>query len=326
MRLNEPQILGHLVALYEAGWRWIPGNTSANYLKISFPIWHGELLDRQDATEVVANVVSERQLDWILPGDEYWTIDLSRVRKIVPLNPIPEWLNGSGFVEPRFERKLRPSARGGRELDARLSFYLSDECRLSRPRPWTYWRTLYGAGVFHLEITRDHDVRGGTAFLCGHRRIATCAHNLGGDIRICNLDGKPRASEQSRHETADVACLQVDQSVVLPDSVLPVRDDNPSPGEEVAAFGFASVPLRQPLLGIYVGTVEALPTDYSGMQQFIQVSINTAGGMSGGPVIDNRGRVLGIISERTFEAVDDGVPARAFAQVIPISYLQNTGV
>jgi hypothetical protein len=192
------------------------------------------------------------------------------------------------------------------------------------PRQWTHWRMQYERGIFHAGVRRGGDEFSGTAFLVRHNRLATCEHNFAGEV-VVYIDGAAiSVTEDKKHQSADVAVFSLGQVVGSPMVVLPLRHDLPAPGEDVAILGFPAVPLRQPTLNISVGAVESLPTNYKGDSQYIQVSIPTAGGYSGGPVIDQCGRVVGIVTERTFEAVKDPqVPSRPFSQVVPVGYLKE---
>lgn len=200
-----------------------------------------------------------------------------------------------------------------------------DRCNLTASADWSDWANRYASLVLHLGITKTNgDLGSGTAFLCKTGRFATCAHNVVGHVRVhAYVDNREAEIERMLpHPTADVATFSLPGDIDVPKESMPLRDELPSPGEEVAALGFPAIPQRQPTLGIYPGHVESCSPDYSGSSRFIQVSIQTAGGLSGGPVIDRRGRVLGIVSERTFEDVaDERIPARSFRQVVPISYL-----
>lgn len=192
------------------------------------------------------------------------------------------------------------------------------------PRGWTHWRSVYGDGVYQLSIRQDGRQAGGTAFLVGPRRFVTCAHNIVGTVAVYVGDAEVPVVSPACHPTADIAAFTVADDVDLPEVFLPIRSAMPLPGEEVAALGFPAVPLRQPTLNILVGAVESLPTDYRGDRQFIQVSFGSSGGVSGGPAIDTCGRVIGVVSERTFEQVaDPKVPAKPFPQVVPISHLSE---
>jgi S1-C subfamily serine protease len=193
-----------------------------------------------------------------------------------------------------------------------------------RPRDWTYWRPAYGHSVYHLSIRLTERDAGGTAFRIGERRFATCAHNLAGTVTVYVGEQEVPIENPRQHDAADIAVFSVPSGIDLSGRPLPLKMALPAAGEEVAAFGYPAVPLRQPTLNILVGSVESLPTDYGGTGQFIQVSLGTSGGVSGGPLIDKCGRVVGVVSERTFEAVaTPSIPAKAFPQVVPISYLAD---
>jgi hypothetical protein len=43
--------------------------------------------------------------------------------------------------------------------------------------------------------------------------------------------------------------------------------------------------------------------------------------MSGGPVVRQDGRVVGIIAEATFESNEGGIPSRRFSHAVPIAHL-----
>ncbi len=176
--------------------------------------------------------------------------------------------------------------------------------------------------VFLVEVSKDGNKFPGTAFLLSHQRFATCAHNVPDQSRV-QIYLRDRATDIQKvksNSAVDVACFSVAEGMELASKLMPIRNDLPKPGEEVAALGFPYVSQRQPALGIYHGRVEALPSDLSGDFCFIQVSIQTARGLSGAPVIDSQGRLVGIISHRCFtEDVDADVPRRSFAQVVPIS-------
>ena len=167
------------------------------------------------------------------------------------------------------------------------------------PRKWTHWRTEYEERVFLLSIKKGEDEFSGTAFQIAPNLFATCEHNFAGEVSVYVGDMAVAVRQVRMHPSADVALFSLVSPIAPPPDGLPLSQDLPSPGEDVAILGYPSVPRRQPTLNILVGAVESLPTDYSGDSQFIQVSILTAGGNSGGPLIEQCGRVLGVVSEKT---------------------------
>jgi hypothetical protein len=190
------------------------------------------------------------------------------------------------------------------------------------PRQWTHWRSEYEGRVFMLSIKTNEGEFAGTAFQVAPNLLATCEHNFAGEVSVYVGDLAVAVRLERRHPSADVAIFSLDSPSISSSEGIALRPDLPSPGEEVAVLGYPSVPRRQPTLNISVGAVESLPTDYGGTAQFIQVSIPIAGGNSGGPVIDQCGRVVGIVSEKTFEMVQDPTtPSRPFSQVVPTKNL-----
>lgn len=189
-------------------------------------------------------------------------------------------------------------------------------------RPWRHWRAEYENGVFLLGVRKDGQEFTGTAFLIGENLFATCEHNFAGEVVVYLGETAVPVDSPKKHATADVALFSLAQPPGGSFHPLPIYTPLPTAGEEAAILGFPVVPQRLPTLNFCAGMVESLPTDYRATHQFIQVSIPTAGGYSGGPLLDAYGRVIGVVSERTFEAVGDaGVPARPFSQVVPTRYL-----
>lgn len=232
-----------------------------------------------------------------------------------------DWLRSRGFIRrdhtQTSDQFMELTAEGVvAQVDSRSMTFVI-------PRPWTHWRTEYERGIIHIGVRKDGDLFSGSAFVVGDNKFATCEHNFCGEV-VAYVDGAQIEVDDVRtHESADVAVFSLVRSIGIA-AVLPVRDELPSPGEEVAALGFPAVPQRQPVLSISVGAVEALPSNYGGNLQYIQISAATSGGNSGGPVLDRCGRVIGIVSENTYEAVADGsAPARAFSQVVPVRYLRD---
>ncbi len=192
---------------------------------------------------------------------------------------------------------------------------------------WSYWARRYQRSVYHLEIrTADGDVKGGTAFAFRRGFLATADHLLIGEVAVeAPLPSKVSIGRVGVHPMAaqgiDVAVLSLPlEQPRTP--VIPVETTLPERGEPVAVLGYPSVAQRQPALGVFDGLVESIVTDYKG-RVFIQVSVSLAGGMSGGPLINAAGSVIGIVSEQTFERTTENVPGRAFHQVLPIKHLRE---
>lgn len=189
------------------------------------------------------------------------------------------------------------------------------------------WLGDYSSLIYLIEIhTPEGNILSGTAFLYAPRRFATCAHNILGVVSV--VDPLAEAQEAidiqvhpQEHSGIDVATFTLPDEVELPSRFIPAAIGLPRAGDDVAALAYPAVPRRQPVLGFFAGHVEALPPDYRREVVFIQVSIALAGGMSGGPVINQHGQVVGIIAEATFEANADGIPGRRFSHAVPIAHV-----
>jgi hypothetical protein len=187
--------------------------------------------------------------------------------------------------------------------------------------------TLYRAHVFHLEILKGNgDCGGATGFLFREDCFVTCAHVMSGRVSVLLGEGQRQDAaavrlHRARDGGVDLATFTVNRPDLLPKPRIPIRRELPRIGEHVTAIAFPTVPLRRPTLGIYSGEVEAIPLNYNSTADFIQVSIETSGGMSGAPLIDAWGNVVGVIAERTHEETDDRVPARSFRHAVPIRHV-----
>ena len=191
---------------------------------------------------------------------------------------------------------------------------------------WTRWFRRYAGGIFQLEIRNNGNVNSGTGFAFRNHILATAAHNIIGDVRVVR-DAELTAIERADlHERSSEGVDGALIAVGFVAQTLPLRAGLPDPGESVAVMGFASVPQRRPALGIYPGVVEAISSSYSGSVELIQISVNAGGGLSGSPVIDTNGSVIGIVAQSSYEQTEPGVPRREYSAVLPVSYLRQIRV
>ena len=190
---------------------------------------------------------------------------------------------------------------------------------------WKHWAREYGQSVYHVEVTTPGgDIMGGTAFSFRRGFLATAEHVLAGSISI----GKPLPANVviGRVGVHALASKGIDAAVLsfpierVRTPFLPTDSALPEIGDPVAVLAYPNVPGRQPAFGVYPGRVEAITADYRG-NTFIQIGGDLAGGMSGGPLINAAGAVIGIVSEQTFEQTGHDVPGRAYQQVLPIRHL-----
>ncbi len=194
--------------------------------------------------------------------------------------------------------------------------------------PWVSsdrWSNLLGkrrTAIALLEVTSTtRSTRLGSAFAIDGGTIVTAAHNLDGCVHLVRGTGNreikaARFHSMGRH-VIDGALVPIDHGLTS------IQTDRriPEAGEPIAVLGYASIPDRHPDLGIYSGTVESVRNNYRQTLQLLQISVASAGGLSGGPVIDSRGRVIGIVIESAYEETMERVPGREYCTVLPIHYI-----
>ena len=186
---------------------------------------------------------------------------------------------------------------------------------------WTRLFQRWGKSIFQLEVTKKMDPMIGTAFALRPAALGTAAHNLTGTVNLQTHAAPVPISSTKLHalgaKEIDCALLPYAHNAAC----LPVDRRLPRPGEEIGIVGFASVPARHHGLGLYVGTVESLSMNYKQTITFVQVSVASAGGLSGSPVFDGLGRVIGVVIESVYEKTAVGVPHREYCTVLPIDHL-----
>lgn len=198
---------------------------------------------------------------------------------------------------------------------------------------WATWFEHYRQLVFQLEVkTPSGTTAGGTVFAWKNEWLATAAHNLGNDVRVYASGNQADATAVAHaipHPNAngghgvDAALVKLPAGTLNFTRGIPLRTKPITPGEEVAALGFPNIPFHNSSLSIMAGKVESLATTYNGSHETIQVSIDFSGGVSGGPVIDRDGNLVGIVIEATTENAGAEVPGKKFRNVLPASYLNN---
>lgn len=198
--------------------------------------------------------------------------------------------------------------------------------------PWGHWVEQYRSLIFQVEVKKDGRTSGGTAFAWKPRALATAAHVLDGEVRASPpLPTEEAVSPESfifhpsGNRDIDVAVVKLPSGQAGFERQFPVRTLPLAHAEEIAVLGYAAVPFREPSLGFYPGVVESLTLHFGGAVETVQVTAEISGGLSGGPVIDRWGELVGVATETTFASTQEGVPARPFRHIIPIRYLSEIG-
>lgn len=137
----------------------------------------------------------------------------------------------------------------------------------------------------------------GSGFVVGDNLVMTAAHVVDdGRTAAILVDGRiVKATLVGLDHSSDTALLRTDRGLGVPS--LQLVADGPSQGSELAVLGF---PLRMTEVAISEGIVSALhqTADYGYFKvddTFI-TNAETNRGNSGGPVMDRRARVIGLVS------------------------------
>lgn len=192
---------------------------------------------------------------------------------------------------------------------------------------WNVWFERYRELIAFLEIKNDKgDIKVGTAYDIGNDLLATAGHNLELQINTIWL-----GEDEVKHDwidndiyksrDIDVGIIKLKAAQRQLNTWIPTQSRLPEIGEEVAAIGYPVLPQRDATLVMHLGIVESLPITQKKDRRFIQVSFQSGGGLSGSPLIDKRGFVVGIMVENIFQPTDENVPAKPFGQAVPIEYL-----
>lgn len=181
-------------------------------------------------------------------------------------------------------------------------------------RRWLF-RTLVAA-LFAIagiggSAAQDDRLSMGTGFIVSSDgAIITAAHGVDGcrSLTVAPSGAPPvETTEINVDKSVDLALLKTKLSG--PIHPLPLRND-PAPrvGEPVYLLGY---PLQRPLLPGHPSFFEAVVAGMGGLRgdpQVFRLSILVLPGMSGAPVLDARGRVIGIIKTHLIETLPNGGP------------------
>lgn len=126
----------------------------------------------------------------------------------------------------------------------------------------------------------------------GMAQVLTCAHAYepSSSVLVITQDGRRWPAEiRGIDREQDVALLSIQDPGIKP---LQVAEDEPQAGESVYVAGFAGG--RTPA-GSW-GRVTQWVSPGAGRNTFMEVSSPAVNGMSGGPILNNRGQVVGLIT------------------------------
>jgi serine protease Do len=137
---------------------------------------------------------------------------------------------------------------------------------------------------------------------------------LAGDTTPKPLPAQVRASTSP--DGTDIAALQVIDAGTMPTVPLATTAGELQNGQSVVAMGFPGsaqqiLPTGMTEPSSSFGHVSSVRSD--GSSQVVQVDMNVEGGMSGGPVLDGDGRVIGLVS---YSGVEDGNRTQVYLHTV----------
>lgn len=180
-----------------------------------------------------------------------------------------------------------------------------------------------GPGVVRISTATCDDESGmGSGFAISDRVVVTAAHVVS-RARIMTVQTNSGVSAEAEPvgivENMDVAVLRLNRSLDLPP--LRLAEAVPDRGSELAVLGY---PLWTYDLRIADGIVTGLPEPVEYEDQVVDrlftVNAATNRGNSGGPVVDRKGQVIGLVSGS--QNWDDDVPVQGVNFVVPVEDVQ----
>jgi RNA-directed DNA polymerase len=179
-----------------------------------------------------------------------------------------------------------------------------------------------------LVLVERERISCGTAFSIGPQEIATCAHVIeNGEISIYFSD-EPTSVQKDDFKLHGRGSRIIDaakmKSMSFPSAeAISVRPPSEpvEMGEQVVVFGYPRLPGAQPKLCVSEGIVRTVTTDYTGTVEIPFLTNSIPPGMSGGPVLDRRGRLVGIAMENGLEQMEDGKPPVPMPRIVAIKYI-----
>ena len=135
----------------------------------------------------------------------------------------------------------------------------------------------------------------GSGFFINSAGVAITNHHVVegcSSIRTTAAGAEYPAKLIAADESNDLALIQVD--VKQPSKFLSFRSTPARLAEPIAALGYPLPGVLSPSIGVSTGTVSSL-SGIRGDSRFVQVNTPVQPGNSGGPVIDDRGLVIGVV-------------------------------
>ena len=173
-------------------------------------------------------------------------------------------------------------------------------------------------------------IQSGTGFFINASGVlVTNYHVIAGQSRVAVADPQINASAFARvikvDKVNDLALLQID----VASSPIPLATTAPSKrGEEILTLGYPSPAVQGTQQKATFGRVNSL-SGYGDDARFIQVDLPIQPGNSGGPLINTRGEVVGIVTSRlggNYQNVNYALKVEHLVRLLNSAGIKPTGV
>jgi serine protease Do len=179
----------------------------------------------------------------------------------------------------------------------------------------------FSPSIFPICVTKENeDVDIGTGFLAGNQRTVVTARHVVENMKTVSIkgpDGNPLRIEGigvPDNPQMDIAIIQV---APVDEICPPLRFGESEVLDEVICFGYPPIPGFDNILIADVSTVNhqvrasrggivATARAYLDRQDYILINARVKGGNSGGPVINAKGHVVGILVQIPMDASGNG--------------------
>ena len=233
-----------------------------------------------------------------------------------------------GTAAPRrtqIDLRATPQPSGAEDLTPEERVNIGVYAKVNRGVVHINTRSVYTDRFFLLERTSEGEGSGTVIDRQGH--VLTNFHVVGGarDVQVTLYNGKTfEARMVGQDETTDVAVLKIDAPA---DCLFPVTFGNSTGlrvGQRVFAIGNPFGLERTLSTGVISSLNRSLPRRQrqGTLKSIIQIDAAINPGNSGGPLLDTRGRMIGMntaIASKTGESAGVGfaIPVNTVARVVP---------
>jgi putative serine protease PepD len=167
----------------------------------------------------------------------------------------------------------------------------------------------------------DDGVATGSGFAIGDRRVVTNHHVVAGaeEVTVRLRGRRVRASVVGSDPSTDLALLRLRRRQARRLKALPLGDsEDVRPGDAAVVIGNPLGLARTLTAGVVSATDRRIdaPDGYP-IRDAVQTDAAVNPGNSGGPLLDARGRVIGVISQGRSDGIAFAVPVDAVERVVP---------